>query len=353
MSIYLEPPYEVYQRDKLFDLSDETLNRDGVLEIFARVRENGRARGVEVRTADAILTSEEREKPYYSFGLFDRYRDLLRDPAVSLKGFFLFEPPIVAPAMYEVLPELTAAFETVYVHNTTGDGYSLEGVDQSRLKKFLWPQSFPDVLEPHWSATGRQNRVVVINGNHKPQSFDGELYSKRIRDMAALAKLGVVDLYGRGWDRWWSRSSRWWPYGGNLRSLKAIYKGSCRSKFEVLSRYDFSLCYENMEMDGYLTEKIFDCFYAGAIPLYFGPRDIEKWIDPNTFIDMRRFSKVTEAWDFAKGLSAEKRQGYREAARAFLRGPMGQRYIHEFSQLILAGNSESSIPRFEPQIRPS
>jgi hypothetical protein len=304
------------------------------------VREAGRARGIEVRTADAILQSGGGEKYYYSLGLFDRYKSLLKDPSVRLASFFLLEPPIVAPRMYEALPELTAAFNAVYVHNTHGDGYSLEGVDRERLRKFRWPQAFEDVLEPHWAASGRQKRIVVINGNHKPISYEGELYSRRIYDMAALAKFGAVDLYGRGWDKWWSRISLWYPYWRHRRALASIYQGSCRSKFEVLSRYDFCLCYENMTMDGYLTEKIFDCFYAGAVPLYLGPNDIEKWIDPATYIDVRRFSSMAELWRHCQGLTTEQLQAYRDAGRNFVRSARGQRFVWEFSDLIFASGVE-------------
>lgn len=55
------------------------------------------------------------------------------------------------------------------------------------------------MLERYWTKGGRLNRVVVINGNPKPQSYAGELYSKRIEAMATLAKLDAVDLYGTGW----------------------------------------------------------------------------------------------------------------------------------------------------------
>jgi hypothetical protein len=41
------------------------------------------------------------------------------------------ESPIVAPELYEDLPDLTTRFSEVYVRNTIGDGYSLAGAQRS------------------------------------------------------------------------------------------------------------------------------------------------------------------------------------------------------------------------------
>lgn len=57
---------------------------------------------------------------------------------------------------------------------------------------------------------------------------------------------------------------------------------------EVLSNYKFVLCFENSYTNGYITEKIFNCFFAGIIPLYLGAPDITKYINPNCFVDMTK-----------------------------------------------------------------
>jgi hypothetical protein len=47
-------------------------------------------------------------------------------------------------------------------------------------------------------------------------------------------------------------------------------------------------------MKGYITEKIFDCFYAGTVPIYYGASDISDFIDPKSFIDYQNFSGLTD-----------------------------------------------------------
>ena len=42
-------------------------------------------------------------------------------------------------------------------------------------------------------------------------------------------------------------------------------------------------------IDGYITEKIFDCFKANCVPIYYGASNITSYIPSNTFIDFRQF----------------------------------------------------------------
>jgi hypothetical protein len=327
-TIYIDPPSPAYYEDKLFDLSNFVLNRDGTLVPFARVREAYRAKGSEVRTADYLVTGDASlgVSDYYSLGVLDNYKTLQKRAHVRLKTFVIFEPPVVEPRIYKGLPELTKYFERVYVHNTVGDGYSLNGVDTSKLYQLYWPQPHKDVLIDFWSREERLCRIVMINGNHRPVSYDSELYSKRIEVLSALAAFDTVDLYGRGWEKWWSRSSMWLPYWWHRRKLMSIYKGACISKHEVLSQYSFALCFENMAMKGYITEKIFDCLYAGTIPLYLGAKDIADLIPEDAYIDCRKFSSWKEMHEKVLGMSSEEIRSMRVAGRAFLQSEQGSRY---------------------------
>lgn len=331
--VYIDPPSSAYYEDRLFDRLNPVLNRDDTLAPFIRLRAALEQQGVEVHTADRLMQREQQEPicDYYSFGILDNYEALKARGNVSLQAFVIFEPPVVDPRLYRVLPELTAAFDRVYIHNVHGDGYSLKGVDQSKLRKLYWPQPHKDVLPDFWSNENRRRRIVMINGNHKPANFNEELYSQRIRTLAALAKLDAVDLYGRGWDRWWSRSSMWLPYWQHRKILMSIYKGSCQSKFQVFSEYSFALCFENMAMEGYITEKIFDCLYAGTIPLYLGAKDIENLIPTDAFIDCRKFLSWEEIWREISRIPETEIRAMREAGRSYLNS---QEFVRHHDSLL-------------------
>jgi len=331
--VFIDPSYTAYYEDRLFDVLDPILNRDGTLLPSARLRQALGERGVSLQTADYLLDSNASKEPkdYYSLGMLTNYKELSLRPDVRLKGFLIMEPPVVADKLYKALPDLTKHFKQVYLHNIVGDGYSLKGVDQTKLRSFFWPQPYAAVLEQHWSNQDRRKRIVVINGNHIPRSFKNQLYSKRIEAMASLAKLGVVDLYGRGWDKWWSHRSMWPPYWLNYKTLMSIYHGPCDSKYAVLSQYSFSLCFENMAMKGYVTEKIFDCFYAGTIPLYLGAKDIESFIPSEAYIDCRQYSSWAEMGEAVMAMTDTEILKMKEAGRAFIQS---DRYLNYYNSLL-------------------
>lgn len=333
--VFIDPSSKAYYQDGLFDTSNTVLNRDDTLAPFVRLRDAEHEKGTSLRTADYLIRNDNQGRPadYYSMGVLENYKNLQARREVSLRAFIIFEPPVVDQRLYRTLPELTSAFERVYVHNTSGDGYSLNNVQQLKLRKLHWPQPRKEVVDTLWSRRNRMDRIVVINGNHRPLPVKGELYSKRIEAMTALAKLGAVDLFGRGWEKWWSRSSMWLPYWRNHQSLMRIYKGFCDSKLEVLSQYKFCLCFENMAMKGYITEKIFDCFYAGTIPLYLGATDIADLIPPDAYIDCRSFSSWEQMAHAVAKLTSEKIELLKKAGREFVQSPEGLRYFNSLTQI--------------------
>lgn len=336
-NIYIDPSYPAFNQDRLFDLSDPILNRDDQLLPFHRLREDLRAMCKSIHTADLLSSADtgaEGVSAYISLGIPDNFRQIASESKAKLKAFVIMEPPVVAPHLYRMLPELTDAFERVYVHNVDGDGYDMAGVQRDKLRRLYWPLPYDKVLEPYWSQRDRAHRIVVINGSHKPRSSRAEQYSTRIEAMTALVPAGVVDLYGRGWERWWSREALWLPYWRNRRTLMSIYKGACTSKFEVLQSYNFCLCFENMAMNGYITEKLFDCLYAGTIPLYLGAPDIERYVPHDVYIDCRKFRSWDDMWTQVRELPQSRIDAMREAGRQFLESESARPFVDSLANLV-------------------
>lgn len=346
-TIFIDPSYKVFNQDGLFNLANRTLNRDGQLEAFYRLRQHKAAQGINVATADRLFSSTGLSSSptfdYYSLGITDNLEQVISINKARLRAFVIMEPPVVAPELYAALPRLTTVFDTVYLPNTTGDGYSLIGVQQKKLKRLHWPIPYQQVLEPYWGRTQRQNRLVVVNGIHRPKSSEREQYSVRISAMSELSKFDAIDLYGKGWHRWWSRSALWKPYWKNVFQIMSIYKGSCESKFDVLSQYDFSLCLENTVMEGYITEKIFDCLYAGTIPLYLGAPDISTSIPQETFIDCRNYKNWTDMWRHVSEFSTRRKQEIREAGRDFLNGTLSDKYYNSLIEIFGERDEQPTI----------
>jgi hypothetical protein len=81
-----------------------------------------------------------------------------------------------------------------------------------------------------------------------------------------------------------------------------------------------------MAMNGYITEKIFDCLYAGTIPLYLGAKDVSELLPENIFIDCRKFSSLTEMHHAIIEMSEVEIQSMRTAGRAFIQSGAGSKY---------------------------
>ncbi len=80
---------------------------------------------------------------------------------------------------------------------------------------------------------------------------------------------------------------------GEIDSLSMypdLLNKSCYHSVELLNvfnKYKFIICFENSYADGYITEKIFNCFYAKTIPIYKGSEKITNYINKDSFIDGR------------------------------------------------------------------
>jgi len=67
-----------------------------------------------------------------------------------------------------------------------------------------------------------------------------------------------------------------------------IENKSCYHSIDLLNifnKYKFILAFENSYDDGYITEKIFNCFFAKTIPIYKGSNIIKNYINGTSFID--------------------------------------------------------------------
>ncbi len=347
IALYIDPSSPHYLRDQLFNVNDVRLNGDHLLAPYAHLRDFFTGRGIEVHTADYLpRKSGSVQNIYVAIGNLRNYRGLARRRDTVLSAFFALECPIVEPSLYRALGQVQRYFRRIF---SWSDSPSLERFvgGPLRCEPFRWPQSFDAVHETIWRQTHRKF-LVMINANKLPRLYWQELYTERLRALEFFSRTGEVDLYGVGWDGPPTRVGKIWvPWilrrvhhtlmrrwqglrpDPLLEAARRVYRGPAASKAETLGRYTFALCFENSILKGWMTEKIFDCFFAGTIPIYWGAPDIEQHVPPECFIDMRRFATYADLATFLKSLSAAEIQGYRENAWAYLRSPQFQPFTKD------------------------
>jgi hypothetical protein len=74
-----------------------------------------------------------------------------------------------------------------------------------------------------------------------------------------------------------------------------IKNKSCYHSNELLNlfnNYKFVFVSENSFNDGYITEKIFNCYFSRTIPIYYGSSKINYYFNENTFININLINKL-------------------------------------------------------------
>jgi len=140
----------------------------------------------------------------------------------------------------------------------------------------LWWQMFPEILNsPDTASPG----IVQVSRFWPLESYlsrrEGEAGERekflcavisnpeptRMLALESLQRLGSVDVYGR------------------------VVGRPVHDKYEVFRNYQFALCFESDLYPGYVTEKLFDAWGAGCIPLWWG-LDRGSHLNPNAFVNL-------------------------------------------------------------------
>ena len=117
---------------------------------------------------------------------------------------------------------------------------------------------------------GKKNRFCTMIAGNKTNTDRRELYSERAKAINWFEKNHPkeFDLYGFNWGKSNytfpnSKLNKFSLFRKIFTSTHTVYKGTLNRKKDTLEQYRFSICYENARnINGYITEKIFDCFFA-------------------------------------------------------------------------------------------
>jgi hypothetical protein len=313
--VYLDPFTRHFHGNQLFDPLSR-FNRDNALRPWFRLKERVEARGVTIDTADYLAAGKQPANTsganvYVSLGIHDSYQSFVKREDVLLTAFYLFEVIVVDPAMYQATPELARHFRTIYSW-TSADQLRPFVPDVPAVKPFRIPMPFDGVVEPHWSRKNRRG-IIIVNSNKRAALTEGELYTERLRALKHFSASNGIDLWGRLWENGLGELDA--EYGDAVRRS---WRGPVDDKFEAMSRYRFAVCYENMVLDGWITEKLFDCLCAGVVPIYLGAPNIAEAVDPACYIDARRFANYDEMQRYLESMSETEYEAFRAAGREYL-----------------------------------
>lgn len=331
LGVYTGHPYTA---DELFN-PHSVLNRDNCLAGFRYLKARLESGGGECHTFDVYLKAGLAPDVVLFLDIPNRQvREILGQwYAKVFKCVILQEPEIIISRNWEV--SLHKQFDRIFTWNDAL-------VDDKLYFKLNYGIALPAIIPKDLSK--KEKLCMLIAGNCK-SSHPLELYSKRVEAVRWFEANHPeeFDLYGRGWDEYLFQGPRLWRALNRVKFLRKMlapvfpsYRGRVGRKQEVLERHRFAICYENSSgMPGYISEKIFDCFAAGCIPVYLGAPNVKDYIPAGCFLDKLEFNTYESLYSRMRTMSDTEYLSRLALIEAFLRGEKGRKFsVENFSEIL-------------------
>jgi hypothetical protein len=220
-------------------------------------------------------------------------------------------------------------------------------VDDEKYIKINYSFSFPTDI---YKNTNRGKLCCLIVSN-KSSSLKNELYSERVMLIEWFEKNHLDDfhLYGFGWETFKFEGVKIIRALNKVPFLNSVvyqlfskkyksYQGIVDSKTSTMRKYRFAIAYENVKDEyGYITEKIFDVLIAGCVPIYWGAKNITKYISADCFIDRREFKNNEELYAYIKNMTDNEYLNYLTNIENYLNSEKSQQFNADyFSKTIVS-----------------
>jgi hypothetical protein len=223
-------------------------------------------------------------------------------------AFFMWEPPSTTPENYK--SPMHNRFPIIFTWHD-------DLVDSRKFHKMVYPQlsRFPEM--PHMPF--KEKKLLINISANKISVHPRQLYSERRNSILHFERQcpEQFDLFGYGWDH--LPMGVWrdlWPFPVHRFPS---YRGTVKNKWDVMPKYRFSLCYENIYGEpGYVSEKIFDSLRCGCIPIYWGAPNIAQYVDPEAFIDRTKFASNRELEAYICTITEKEYARFQEAGQDYL-----------------------------------
>ncbi len=311
------------QNDNIIFQWDHPTNRDNCYYPYWLLKNEFLKACIEINTVD-VNSGKDVE--------FELHQDVQRIVCDVPAYVMLLESPVIRPD--DQNKELLAHYRKVFTWND-------DLIDGHRYIKINTPNNI--IVNEFRGWHGRDRLCCMIAGNKSAnQTSPLELYSERVRTIRWFEQHAPqdFDLFGTGWDAPAARQGLLGKVLGRLqRQLFSrigkvnfpSYRGKVVSKLETLQRYRFSICYENVrDIPGYITEKIFDSFFAGCVPVYWGASNVSTHIPETCFIDRRKFANHEDLYKFMHSMTETEYTCYQEQIATFLTSEQARPFSAEF-----------------------
>lgn len=266
---------------------------------------------------------------------------------------YLYEDPVVRPINAD--RDALARYRRVFTSNE-------DVVDGRHALRLDYPNDL--TLRDVPGFDGRDLFCVLIASNKALlHPHPRNLHHRRVEAIRHFERHApnLFALYGHGWDippvqpgvlgRIRKRLNEWRRRLGAGRGGPPpfpSFRGPVGEKSDVLDRARFAICYENSRgSPGYLTEKIFDCFTSGCVPVYIGTTHAQPPLPADCYIDGDSFATPHDLQRCLESIDATRFAAYQAAIRTFLASPEARRFtnVHWCDTLVTSILADLDAPR--------
>lgn len=173
----------------------------------------------------------------------------------------------------------------------------------------------------YWNNTDHYN---TSNIKYHPKA----IYHKRLEVVDFFHTKGYdFDLYGTGFPDKYSHLNK-----GFLQR---------NEKIKTMSRYKFAFTFDSYtNQNGYISEKIFDAFFARTVPIYLGADNVDKYIPSDCFIDMRSYKSYDDLYRYLSEMTSREYDTYVKNIERFL---SSDQFKNTFSNRAIASRLMKAI----------
>lgn len=184
---------------------------------------------------------------------------------------------------------------------------------------------------PNRSEMGKDNHIYVLSFFPKEQDKHNTLYIPFCLESRHIYKPRIDTNINRKWTIGYCASNKvqiredmFNKFVKKLGHEKCRSFGTCYGSYKntnqstggdyqgdsLIAQYrkcKFVLAMENSKRDGYVTEKIVNAFYSGAIPIYWGSSNISDLFNKDAFINVDDFPNLDACVEYVTKISDEQR----------------------------------------------
>jgi len=239
-------------------------------------------------------------------------------------------------------------WETIYINEYNNNIYKKK-IQNKFDKIFTWENNLVKKYKfykyhiPHaWQSIEKyykkrkKNIVMICSNKFLDHRINSNGYNKRLEIINFFENKKNFKFFGYDWEFYPATKNKYLfmlqkkifkILNKNFFRKKKHYYGQIESKKKILTKYLFNICVENIynEKD-YITEKIFDTFFCGCIPIYLGASNILKYIPRNTFININDFKSLDEMLMYINNLSDKDIRNYLINIKLFLKNDKSKKF---------------------------